>query len=135
MAQIFTVKVFIAVRSSLTDSFNSVFSHSKIFCLHALNSSMLSLKLSFFTTEKIPGNRTLILRNFLYFLKRKLFLYFGKQNPQKNYLNFRERNFLISFLKKVFLYFRKCIFRTLTDLELEAYSSPWYIQNTVKHLR
>ena len=124
---------------------------------------MLSLKLSFFTTvkvviywttcwtfqlklekqnkstpKKIPyisGNRTLILRNFLYFLKRKLFLYFGKQNPPKNYLNFGERNFLISFLKKVFLYFRKCIFRTLTDLELEAYSSPWYIQNTVKHLR
>ena len=43
--------------------------------------------------------------------------------------------------KKFFLYFLKGIFGTLTYLELEAYSEPWYIQNlrhiksTAKHLR
>ena len=28
-----------------------------------------------------------------------------------------------------FLYFRKCIIRTLTYLEQEAYSEHWYIEN------
>ena len=31
------------------------------------------------------------LKNFLYFLKRKLFLYFGKRKPRKNSLYFRKR--------------------------------------------
>ena len=66
----------------------------------------------------ISGNRSP--KNFLYFLKRKLSLYF------------RKRNFLI---------FRERLFRTLTHLDLEAYSEPWYIQNqrhiqnTVKYRR
>ena len=38
---------------------------------------------------------TLILRNFLYFLNRKLSLYFGKRKPRKNSLYFRKRSFLI----------------------------------------
>ena len=67
-------------------------------------------------------------------------------SPQK----FPQRKFLIFFLKKTysenvssifskkppefsgnetFLYFGKGIFRTLTYLELEAYSELWYIQN------
>ena len=29
-------------------------------------------------------------KNFLYFLKRKLFLYFGKQKPQRKFLIFQE---------------------------------------------
>ena len=37
----------------------------------------------------------LVLRNLILFLKRKLFLYFGKRKPQKNYLYFRKWNFLI----------------------------------------
>ena len=37
----------------------------------------------------------LILKNFLYFLKRKLFLYFGKRRLQKKILLFRKWNFLI----------------------------------------
>ena len=36
-----------------------------------------------------------IIRNFLYFLKRKFFLYFRKWKPPKNSLYFRKRNFFI----------------------------------------
>ena len=36
-----------------------------------------------------------ILRNFLYFLKRKLFLYFKKWKPRTFFLYFRKWNFLI----------------------------------------
>ena len=49
-------------------------------------------------------------KNHLYFIKRKLFLYFRKWKPPKNSLYFRKLNFLIfeetETLKK-FLYFRK----------------------------
>ena len=57
----------------------------------------------------LPGS--IILRNFLYFLKRKLFLYFGKrklpkipyilrnENP-KNILTFQEVTFLAQEMKK-----------------------------------
>ena len=38
---------------------------------------------------------TLILRNSLYFLKRKLFLYFRKWKPHKNFLYYRKENFLM----------------------------------------
>ena len=39
------------------------------------------------------------IKNFLYFPKRKLFLYFGKQEPWKNSLHFRKRkSTLINFL-------------------------------------
>ena len=41
----------------------------------------------------------LILKNFSYFLKRKLFSYFRKQKPRKNFLYFLKR--------KLFLYFQK----------------------------
>ena len=44
----------------------------------------------------IPGKcnfLTLILRNFLYFLKRKLFLYLGKGNPEKTSYNFSKEGF------------------------------------------
>ena len=38
----------------------------------------------------------LIFRNFLYFIKRKFSLHFGKWKPRKNSLYFRKRNFFIS---------------------------------------
>ena len=34
-------------------------------------------------------------KNLLYFVKRKLFLYFRKRKPRKKSLYFRKRNFLI----------------------------------------
>ena len=37
----------------------------------------------------------LIMKNFLYFFKRKLFLYFGKRRSQKDSLYFRKWKFLI----------------------------------------
>ena len=52
----------------------------------------------------------LIIRSFLYFLKRKLFLYFGRRKPRKNSLYFRKRNFLIiqeTETLKNFLYFTR----------------------------
>ena len=42
-------------------------------------------------SEKIFKNYQI----FLYFLKRKLSLYFGKWKPRKNSLYFKKRNFLI----------------------------------------
>ena len=61
------------------------------------------------------------LTNFWYFLKRKLYLYFGKRNPEKNSLYFRKQNFLI--FQKTNLIISKryiqnpVIFRTLTYSE------------------
>ena len=71
-------------------------------------------------------------KNFLYFFKRKLSLYFTK----RNFLIFRER-----YIQRPNIFRTRGIFRTVTYLELEAYSEPWFIQNprhiqnTVKHLR
>ena len=102
----------------------------------------------------------LILTKFLYFLKRRLFLYIQNGASEKNSYVFLKRNLFLYFRKRkprrrsfkykktfyisgngTFLYFEKGIFRTLAYLELEAYSEPWYIQNprhiqnTVNHLR
>ena len=54
---------------------------------------------------------TLRLKN-LYFFRRKLSLYFGKQTPRKIYLYFSKRNFLIfQETETVFLYFKKATFQ------------------------
>ena len=66
------------------------------------------------------------IKNFLYFLKRYLFLLFRKWEPEDivyisgngTFLYFRERNILI---------FRKGVLRSLAYLELEAHSEPWHI--------
>ena len=42
---------------------------------------------------------TIILRKFLYFLKRKLFLYFKKRKSQENFLYFLKRKLLLYFGK------------------------------------
>ena len=70
----------------------------------------------------------LTLKKFLYFLKRKLFLYFGKQRPRKisyvlgngtclyfqTFLIFQERNIQNPGITELFLCSRKEIFKTLT---------------------
>ena len=45
------------------------------------------------STQRKCNFLTLILRNFLYFLKRKLFLYLGKGNPEKTSYNFSKEGF------------------------------------------
>ena len=67
----------------------------------------------------------LILKS-LYFLKRKLFLYFRKPKLRKKILIFKRKSFLCfekQKLKKT-LYFGNGISRTLAYLELEASSQP-----------
>ena len=69
----------------------------------------------------ISGNRIFLCcrkrkpqTNFWYFLQRKLYLYFGKGNPEKNSLYFRKRNFLI--IRKRYIQ-NPVILRTLTYSE------------------
>ena len=70
---------------------------------------------------------TLILRYFLYFLYRKLFLYFRKWKPRKNSLYFRKRNFLtfqeVSFLARKMKKKKKTQKKYLLFKEMER-SSP-----------
>ena len=75
--------------------------YDETFCInsylaHFLNPSSKNKKSSYVSLYFGKWNfPALILRNFLHFLKRKLFLYFGKRKPRKNSLHFRKRNFLI----------------------------------------
>ena len=62
---------------------------------HFLSPSLKNERSSYISLYFRKSNfLALILRNFLYFLKRKLFLYFGTQKPRKNSLYFRKRNFI-----------------------------------------
>ena len=69
-------------------------------------------------------------KNFVYFLKRKPLLCFGKWKPWKKSLLIKKRNFLIFWEKYI----------QNPYLELDAYSEPRYnqnlrhIQNTIKHI-
>ena len=75
------------------------------------------MKLFQFTRENLLYFRKQIPRkNFLYFLKRKLFLYFGKQKPRENCLYFKKRK-----PEKNSLYFRKRNFSYILGKE---YSEP-----------
>ena len=56
--------------------------------------------------------------------KKCLIFFLEKTCSEKVSYIFRKHNFLIFSLKECFLYFGKVIFRTLTYLELEAYSEP-----------
>ena len=72
----------------------------------------------------------------------KNFLYFSLKKPAlKKFLITSQKKLFLFSGNGTFLYFRKGIFRTLAYLQLEAYSEPWYIQNsrhiqnTVKYLQ
>ena len=78
---------------------------------------------------------TLMLIKFLYFLKRKLFLYFGNGNPERKFLYFRKGNFLI-FLEtktlKNFLYFRK---RNLLNSKNKKFLIFWEMELSSHKIR
>ena len=100
--------------------------------------------------KKSTGKNYYISGNgFSYFLKKKLFLYFTKLNffrfqgtetPKKflifwkmetqKFFIFQETKISYISVYGTFLYFRKCIIRTLTYLEQEAYLEHWYIENS-----
>ena len=69
-----------------------IFSQKRAFLIFLeMDFSAQSWKIKNIYPEKI--SYILILKNSLYFLKRKLFLYFGKRKPRKSSLYFRQRNF------------------------------------------
>ena len=88
---------------------------------------------------------------FCYIFFKKSFSYFSWNGNLEKFFIFQERhiqNLSITELfyilgnvyskpwyNRTFIYFGKGICRTLVYLELEEHSEPWYIQNTVKHLR
>ena len=64
-------------------------------------------------------------KNLLYFVKRKLFLYFRKRKPRKKSLYFRKRNFLIfreRYIQGLYISSTTSIFGTLVHSKPEAYS-------------